>query len=369
MKKALWLALLLFSPQPIICEFSLAQSLRNQADKSGMLIGAAVDPSRLSEPLYASVLAREFNMVEGENAMKWGAIRPNEKTFDFAPGDKVVRFARAHRMKVRGHTLLWSEYNPKWLTGGGFMPDQLSLMLREHITKVMKHYEGQVFAWDVVNEAFEADGKIEPSIWYDSPGIGMAGQGTAYIEQAFRWARAADPKPLLFYNDYDAEGLNAKSDAIYAMVKDFKRRGVPIDGVGLQAHIFDLSSKDISSMAANIARLTDLGLQVHITELDVGLPTDAAGRISNEADLSRQAEIYRFIADTCLQQRGCTAIQTWGFTDKYTWIPGYTKGQKGAPLLFDQNYMPKPAYRALLKALNQRATSTRKRKGSGNGRR
>lgn len=332
---------------------TFAQSLRDAADKRRILIGAAVNPRLFGEALYASTLAREFNMVEPENVMKWGAIRPVQDTFNFGPGDQVVAFARAHKMKVRGHCLLWSEYNPAWLSKGNFTPEQLSELLRAHITTVMKHYSGQVFAWDVVNEAFLANGNIEPSIWYDAPGIGFAGKGTAYVEQAFRWARAADPNALLFYNDYDTEGLNPKSDAVYAMVKDFKRRGVPIDGVGIQAHIFDFKIEEISSLAANLARLTALGVQVHITEMDVAVPLDANGMLKEPRDLARQADIYRFVAKACVQQPGCTAFQTWGFTDKYSWIPNYTKGAKGKALLFDQSYAPKPAYDAVREVLGQ----------------
>ena len=333
---------------------TFAQSLREQADKSGLLVGTAVNPALFAEVPYASTLAREFNMVEPENAMKWAAIRPARDKFNFGPGDQVVAFAQAHKMKVRGHCLLWSEHNPAWLSKGSFTPEQLSKLLREHIATVMKHYSGEVFAWDVVNEAFLANGTIEPSIWYDSPGIGFAGKGTAYIEQAFRWARAADPKALLFYNDYDTEGLNAKSDAVYAMVRDFKKRGVPIDGVGIQAHIFDIDMKEISSLAANLARLTALGLQVHITEMDVALPLDTTGALLDQSGLTRQADVYRVIATACLQQTGCTAFQTWGFTDKYSWIPGYTKGAKGKALLFDELYAPKPAYNALREVLERK---------------
>ena len=112
------------------------------------------------------------------------------------------------------------------------------------------------------------------------------------------------------------------------MVKDFKKRGVPIDGVGIQAHILNFDMKEISSLAANLARLTALGVQVHITEMDVALPLDATGALLDQADLARQADIYRFVATACLQQPGCTAFQTWGFTDKYSWIPGYTKGRR-----------------------------------------
>jgi endo-1,4-beta-xylanase len=329
----------------------VAQSLREHADKRKLLVGAAVNPARFAEPQYASTLAREFNMVEAENVMKWAGIRPTQKKFNFGPGDQVVAFADAHGMKVRGHCLLWSEYNPAWLSKGSFTPEQLSKLLKEHITTVMKHYSGEVFAWDVVNESFLENGKIEPSIWFDSPGIGLADKGTAYIEQAFRWARAADPKALLFYNDYDTEGINAKSDAVYEMVKDFKKRGVPIDGVGIQAHIFNLDMKAISSLTENLKRLTALGLQVHITEMDVALPVDAKGELVDRASLDLQADIYRFVASACVQEPGCTAFVTWGFTDKYSWIPNYTKRQKGKALLFDERYTPKPAYHALLEVL------------------
>ena len=202
-----------------------------------------------------------------------------------------------------------------------------------------------MFAWDVVNEAFDESGALKPSIWYDRPGIGLAHRSTAYIEQAFRWAHDADAQALLFYNDSGAETTNAKSDAIYAMVKDFKLRAVPIDGVGMQMHIFDLHA-DADDISRNIARFTALGLQVHITEMDVAVPLDAAGHAS-PSDLTRQAEIYRAIASACLIHAGCTAIQTWGFTDKYSWIGWKTKGTKGNALLFDRYYGPKPAHAAM----------------------
>lgn len=352
--------LLLTLLQAIACTRVLAQSLRREADRAGVLIGAAVDPKRFSEAEYSATLAREFNMIEAENVMKWGAIRPNRATFNFGPGDEVVAFARAHKMKVRGHTLLWSEYNPAWLSKENFTPEQLNTILREHITKVMKHYAGKVFAWDVVNESFLADGTIEPSVWYDGPGIGFKGKGTAYIEQAFRWAREADPKALLFYNDYDTEAINAKSDAIYEMVKDFKRRGVPIDGVGIQAHIFKLDPKEFESIKANIARLAALGIEVHITEMDVALDVDAAGKLLDQSDLQKQADLYRLVAAACFDQPRCTAFQTWGFTDKYTWIPDYTKGKQGAPLLFDSAYAAKPAYKAVLDSLAARRPTSRR---------
>jgi endo-1,4-beta-xylanase len=328
-----------------IVSVSTAQSLREQADHAGVLIGAAVRSSQLPEPAYASTLAREFDLVEPEDAMKWPTLRPDKTTFDFRQGDEVVRFARTYQMKVRGHSLVWGRYNPDWLTQGQFTTKQLSHLLREHITKVIKHYRGEVFAWDVVNEALDENGQVRDSIWYNQPGIGLAKKGTAYIEQAFRWAHKADPQALLFYNEAEGEGMNHKSEVIYAMVKDFKRRGVPLDGVGLQMHVPALNV-DIPAIAANIARLTALGVQVHITELDVSLPLNSGGQ-PDDKDLTRQSDVYRGIVRACLNSPRCTAIQTWGFTDKYSWIGSHSRGTRGHALLFDRTYQPKPAYRTI----------------------
>ncbi len=327
-----------------------AQSLRQAGDHAGVLVGTAVRPSHLSEPAYASTLAREFSMVEAEDAMKWWVLRPERASYNFLEGDELVHFAQAHQMKVRGHCLVWSRDNPDWLTQGHFTSRQLSRLLHEHIVRVMKHYTGQVIAWDVVNEALDENGNVRDSLWYNRPGIGLSGKETAYIEQVFRWAHKADPHALLFYNEAEGEGLNHKSDAIYAMVKDFKRRGVPLDGVGLQMHITDFNV-DIPAVAANIARLSALGVQVHITELDVSLPVDS-NDVLRPDDLTRQAEIYRGIVRACLSSPGCTAIQTWGFTDKYSWIGSHSRGTRGQALPFDRAYQPKLAHRALLEELS-----------------
>jgi endo-1,4-beta-xylanase len=326
-----------------------------------MLIGTAVRPAQLSETAYASTLAREFNMLEPEDALKWEVVHPEMQRFDFSQADQVVDFAARHGMRVRGHTLVWHRQNPKWLTEGNYTSGELAEILEKHIKTVVGHYRGRIFAWDVVNEAFDElhPGQLRSTIWRDQPGIGLAGNGRAstyeqtysYIERCFRWAHEADPQALLFYNEAEAEALNPKSDAIYAMVRDFRLRGVPIDGIGFQMHISNLRV-DVASISANIKRFTALGVQVHITEMDVALPVNASGDARSE-DLQLQADIYREIASACLSHPGCSAIQTWGFTDKYSWIGSHSKQAQGAALLFDRNYRAKPAYAALREALRE----------------
>lgn len=330
-------------------------SLREATRGSGMLIGTAVRPAQLSETAYASTLAREFNMLEPEDALKWEVVHPEMQRFDFSQADQVVDFAARHGMRVRGHTLVWHRQNPKWLTEGNYTSGELAEILEKHIKTVVGHYRGRIFAWDVVNEAFDElhPGQLRSTIWRDQPGIGLAGNGKdySYIERCFRWAHEADPQALLFYNEAEAEALNPKSDAIYAMVRDFRLRGVPIDGIGFQMHISNLRV-DVASISANIKRFTALGVQVHITEMDVALPVNASGDARSE-DLQLQADIYREIASACLSHPGCSAIQTWGFTDKYSWIGSHSKQAQGAALLFDRNYRAKPAYAALRETLRE----------------
>jgi len=323
-----------------------AQPLRQLTDQRGIRLGAAADPSHFTEAAYAETLAREFSQLEPENAMKFGPIHPGPSTYNFGPPDSLVSFARQHNMAVRGHTLVWHNQLPSWLTSGTYSTTQLSGILHDHINAVVSRYAGQIYAWDVINEAFNDDGTLRSTIWLDSPGIGLS--GTAYMEQALRWAHDADPQALLFYNDYSAELVNSKSDAIYKMAQDFVSRSVPLHGIGMQMH-FATATGSLASMESNIKRITDLGLQVHITELDVRLPVDSSGN-ATASDLATQAQVYRDIFALCLKFPLCTAIQSWGFTDKYSWIPGAFPG-RGAALEFDTAYQPKPAYKSIQTAL------------------
>ena len=326
-----------------------AVTLRDAATAHNIVIGAAAASAFLSESEYSAVLGSEFSQLQAENEMKFGVIHPRPDTdpnpYNFKGGDALVAFAQTHHMLVRGHTLVWHNQIADWVKKGGYTAPQLGAILQGHIQTVMTHYATKVYAWDVVNEAFNDDGTMRSTVWYDKPGIG-AGEGTKYIEQAFRWAHAADPNAKLFYNDYDSEDINKKSDAIYAMAKDFKARGVPLDGVGFQAHVslkFDDPAK-LASFAKNLERFAKLGLELHITELDVRLDDSSA------ASLSAQAHLYGEITTLCVQQPACKLLQTWGFTDKHSWIPGFYKGQ-GWALLWDPNYQKKPAYAAVHDAL------------------
>jgi endo-1,4-beta-xylanase len=335
-------------------------TLRQAAAQRGLPFGAAADAdeygqaNKLNIPSYASTLSTQFSMLEPENAMKWDVTQPGQTTFNFEPGDKLVAFAQANHMIVRGHNLCWHQQFPAWLTSYAQTATtaQMSAVLQNHINTVVSHYKGQVFAWDVVNEPFNdpATGvlpDLRNSIWYNQPGIGLT--STGYIEQALRWAHQADPNALLFINDYNLEAPGSKFNALYAMVKDFVSRGVPINGVGFEMHLTLGSYPSSTGLAQNIQALYALGLQVHISEMDVRLQVNSQG-VASAADLQSQADQYQRIMTVCLQNPGCTAFQVWGVSDGNSWIPGSFPGF-GAALPFDVNYQSKPAFTSLVNGM------------------
>jgi endo-1,4-beta-xylanase len=312
----------------------LATALKAAAAKTGRLIGAAIGAAHLSDAAYAATAAGAFDFVTPENEMKWDATEPTQGVFVFGGGDAITSFAQQNGMKVKGHTLVWHSQLPDWVSG---LTDATALhdAMINHVTQVASHFRGKVIAWDVVNEAV-ADGglSLRDSIFYQY-------LGPRYLDDAFNAAHAADPGALLLYNDYGAEGVGAKSDYVYNMVKGMLARGVPINGVGLQMHT---GSADVSPSAAqvtaNMQRLEALGLNVVISEMDVQICT---------SNVATQRSRFHDIVAVCGAEPLCLAVTVWGVSDKYSWLNGATCATP-QPLLFDDSYGPKPAYAGVLDA-------------------
>jgi endo-1,4-beta-xylanase len=312
--------------------------LRQLAAARGLAIGSAVDRGfQLAGDegaQFRATLASEFNVLTPENDMKHERLQPSRGVYDFAPADSLVVFAQANEMQVRGHTLVWDRQLAPWLTDGTWTKAEAEALLQDHIVNVVGHYGGQVVAWDVINEAFASDGALRSGFWLDHI-------GPEYIELAFQWARATDPEAELFYNDYSLEWPGPKSDSAYALLSDLVGRGVPVDGIGFQAHLEVGQVPAQAELAAGFERFASLGLAVHITELDVRLPLPATAE-----NLQQQAQDYAAVVGACLQTPACDMVVMWGFTDADSWIPAAFPGF-GQALIFDAAYQPKPAYWAV----------------------
>ncbi|HSV27540.1 MAG TPA: endo-1,4-beta-xylanase [Sedimentisphaerales bacterium] len=349
MARQAYLAIIIVMAIQGLCMSSEQETLRAAADSRGKLIGFAMR-SRLDGPdkdQYLQVAASQFNVLVAENAMKFGELcRGSRGEYNFAEADAMVDFAKANRMKVRGHTLIWHSQQPRWLAEGTWTRDEMMQIIREHIHAVVGRYRGKVFAWDVVNEALS--NSHDPNEVYRSTNFYEA-IGPEYIDMAFRWAREADPDAKLFYNDYGMDFGGPKFEKMLTMVKGMQERGVPIDGVGPQMHIGLWAQGKGPELAKAIRRIAALGLEVHITEMDVAveLPCD-------QEKLARQAKIYGEITRVAMEEPGCTALLLWGFTDRHSWIPSFSQGRNGCALIFDEEYRPKPAYHAMLEAIRGR---------------
>jgi endo-1,4-beta-xylanase len=306
------------------CPSPAEATLARAAARSGRYFGVAISAGRLGDPAYATIANREFDTVTAENEMKIDATEPAQGDFSFTGADAVFDWAVDHGKRVRGHTLAWHSQQPAWmqaLSGAALREAMIA-----HIQGVMAHYRGEIVHWDVVNEAF-VDGDTGAR-----RNSNLQQTGPDWIEVAFQTARAADPAAKLYYNDYNIEDWShAKTQAVYAMVADFKSRDIPIDGVGFQGH-FNTASPYPANFRETLQQFTDLGVDVAITELDV-----------ENADL--RTDWWTGIVEDCRAVARCVGITVWGLRDSDSWRSAQN------PLLFDGAGTPKAAHAAVLAAL------------------
>lgn len=304
--------------------------LKDAAAGSGVSYGSAISPvfyMQADGGIYESIAASEFAVLTPESSMKWEAINPLPGRFEFADMDNLISFARVNDMQVRGHPLVWHRSLPEWVEQTNATDREIHM--REYITRVMGRYSDAVTYWDVVNEPMADNGSMRTSLWFNA-------MGERYIDVAFAQARALDPTATLVLNEFDIGFAGAKMDGLLGLLDRLIEREAPVDAVGFQLHVFS-SFDQYEELAANMAAVAERGLDIHITELDVA--------IVDGGNEQTQATVYQRIVETCLAQPRCTVIQSWGFTDRYSFRTLQT------PLYFDRNYAVKPAYQALQNAL------------------
>ncbi|MBE7169224.1 MAG: endo-1,4-beta-xylanase [Williamsia sp.] len=319
-------------------------------------VGVAVSPYALRSA-DADLIRQQFNSLTPENAMKMGPIHPQEERYFWRDADSIMAWADRNGVRVRGHNLCWHNQVPNWLftyNGNTVSKEMLLHRLKDHISTVVGRYKGKIYAWDVVNEAIsdKPDEYLRPSPWYQIC-------GEEYIEKAFQYAHEADPQALLFYNDYN-EISPVKRDKIYRLVKSLKDKGVPIHGVGLQAH-WAVNEPSRGQLDSTLRRFADLGLKVQITELDISVyPKEhtARARRAEDADTSftpqkeeQQLEVYKMAFELFRKYRKTVSgVTFWNISDRSSWLDNFpVRGRKDYPLLFDRNGKPKRAYWEVVK--------------------
>ena len=338
--------------------------LRQAADAAGLHFGAAVTVTALDDDTaYRQLLVDNVNMVSTVSEVDFGVVQPEPGVYDFAAADALVDFAAENGLTVRGHGLISPDGLPDWITGGSWTPEALTAVLSDHVTEVVGRYAernpGVVTQWDVVDEAFLPDGTLRNSLWRQVI-------GDDFLRVAFEAARTADPGALLFYDDF-YDDLSVTQDAVdsgLAMVPgatadrsdcalipkctgvrstiaSLVAAGVPIDGIGFQAHLLSPAPVDFTTFSPWV---DDLGLEWAITEFDVPVPVT---EITNPDTLAFQADVYATSLSACLDADSCDTFVVWGVTDRLPPTPDTTGGAFGGALWLDAVDAPKPAAEAM----------------------
>jgi endo-1,4-beta-xylanase len=342
------------------------------ARQKGMRFGSAIswsqagaDRGGIGNPLYTGIVTRECDLIVSENEMKWQALRPTPTTFAFERFDAIVAWAERQHIAVRGHNLLWHQpkWLPKWLNTydfGATPRAEGERLLVTHINTVIGRYGSRIRSYDVVNEAVRpADGVL-----YDTPLSTAIGSPAATLDLAFHTARAAAPHAQLVYNDYMSwePGNAAHRTGVLKLLEQFRRRGTPVDALGVQSHLITQGLDTGASVTALqrpwrdfLDAVTQMGYALLITELDVRdnkLPADITPRDRAVADFTRA------YLDVTLSYRAVRDVLSWGLVDRYNWIEGFEPRGDGAPRrpsLYDRDFHAKPMREAVAAAFEAAA--------------
>ncbi len=345
------LSLLGYNPKGTISNYTTDSRGLKDFYQDYFSMGVAVGKRNLSGD-EAELIKKHFNSITAENDMKMGNLQPFEGKFNWANADSIVNFATKNNIKIRGHNLCWHEQAPSWFftgkDGKDVSKEVLLQRLKSHIDAVVGRYKGKIYAWDVVNEAIDDDSTkyLRNSKWYQIC-------GEDFITKAFEYAHAADPSAKLYYNDYNTERPE-KRERLYKLLKNLKEKGVPIDGVGLQAH-WSLQEPTENELVTALERYSSLGLKVQFTELDISIypwEKNARAKRPGESDQftpaleAQQLAQYKMVFDTFRQYKNViTNVTFWNISDRRTWLDTYpVQGRKNYPLLFDTTLQPKKAY-------------------------
>jgi len=338
---------------PLVAASPQAPSLGAIARASGRRFGSTMGGANFADPAYRALNAAQCGLIVPEGEMKWVATRPDAKTFDFRAADAIVVWAKAHGLGVRGHTLLWhyERWFPKWLVDHDFGPHphaEAERLLVEHVRTVASRYAPAIDSFDVVNEAIDPDTGLLRETSLSRP----LGGAETVIDLAFHTAREAAPHAQLVYNDFMSWTADdgKHRDAVLRLLEGMKKRGTPVDALGVQSHLGSkyseaptgLGNIDERAWRQFLDTVTGMGLDLLVTEMDVHdnpLPGPIPVR-----DAAVAAHVRAYL-DLMLSYRQCRTVMCWGLSDKYSWLNAFrprTDGLPKRPLPYDAEFRSKP---------------------------
>lgn len=306
-------------------------------------IGVAMSQNQAGSANFTAIASKEFNSVTASNEMKFSTHSPAQGTYNWAPGDAIVNFAKTNNMRLHGHTLIWHQQVPTWVTNFSGTNAEFEAAIKSYVTEVVTHYKGKVASWDVVNEALNEDDSLRSTIFSQK-------LGSNYITKVFQWARAADPTAKLFYNDYNLESNITKANAAIALAI---ANSTLIDGIGLQMHI-SITTPSATVLNTIMDNVVATGKLIHFSELDVIVNPNGSVSSYDYATALTQKNKYKEvfgIYKTKVPAAQRFGITVWGMRDVDSWLKVNGNNFNDYPLLFGDNYEYKIAHQGVIEAL------------------
>lgn len=337
-------------------------------------VGSVLNSGTVTNSTITAMILKEFNSITHENELKPDATLVQSGSTNtninvsLNRAASVLDFCARNNIGVRGHTLVWHSQTPEWFfkdnfqNNGGWvsqsvMDQRMESYIKNMFAEIKRQYPSlNLYAYDVVNEAVSDDANRTRSFGGareagygngKSPWVQVYGDNK-FIEKAFTYARKYAPEGCeLYYNDYN-EYWDHKRDCMVAMCTSLYNKGL-LDGVGMQSHInSDMDGfTGIQTYTTALQKYINIGCDVQITELDISTEN---GKFSAQQQANKYKAIFQAAIDINKNSNKgkVTAICVWGPNDANTWI-----GSENAPLLFDRNTQPKPAYNTLASLVPQ----------------
>ncbi len=360
-----------FGPDALKTELSQQPVSLKRAAGTSFKVGVGVGHKVLQNQEDAELIRLHFDILTPENCMKPQSIHPAEDRWDFGATDRFAEFVRKNDLEMVGHCLVWAkdDRTDTWMMTDGDKPvsrERLLARIETHISTVVDRYADVVTMWDVVNEAI-GDGDEE--MLRDS--IYSRACGIDFIVTAFKAARKAAPNALLIYNDYNGH-KPAKRKKLIQLLTELKNAGAPVDAYGMQGH-FELGDDSIQDLRDTFQALRELGLKVVISELDIDVVkrgqwwaddgkhrdelakynpyVDGLPKATEEEQVKQYKELFRLFIEF---EDTIERVSFWNLHDGQSWLNYFPWNRVNHPLLFDRSRQPKPAFHAVLDALNGR---------------
>ena len=266
-----------------------------------------------------------WNQITPENATKWGSVEGTRNQMNWAAADAAYNHAQANGYKFKFHTFVWGSQFPNWLTNTGLTAAQQRAEIEQWMQLACQRYPA-TWAIDVVNEPIKTAMPFKAALGGDGT------TGWDWVITSFQLARQYCPNAKLLINEYGTENDPPVRNTYKTIINLLKARGL-IDGIGIQAHYFNIDNMNRSAVTTMLNDYGTLALDVWVSELDI---------VAGGSDAAQLAK-YQDVFPGFWEHSAVKGITLWGYIVGQTWRDGTglvtTGGQERPAMVWLKGYV------------------------------